>query len=124
MEPAMTCGLCGSPMHVGQTRHRTHAVAPSTAHDAHTITRDCPIDCLKAVLSLKAFNPLTHAYRVSFELPRTVGDVAELYQCRKLGEFWGLGPRRIGEIEPALVFAGLISAHSHSEAGGYDRDQS
>lgn len=84
-----------------------------TTHNAHTITLDCPIDCLKAVLSGKAFNPLARAYQAPFDPPRTVGDVVELYQRSRLGNIVGLGPRRIGQIELALVLAGLAGGHGH-----------
>ncbi len=80
---------------------------------ADTIMAGCPVDCLKAVLSRMAFNPLARAYRAPFEPPRTVGDVAELYWCRQLDQIHGLGPRRIGEIEASLIVAGLASGHTH-----------
>jgi hypothetical protein len=60
-----------------------------------------------------AFNRLARAYLAPFDPPRTVADVAGLYQRRLLGEIWGLGPRRISEIEAGLVFAGVVIAHSH-----------
>src|SRR5260370_16772655 len=71
-----------------------------------------PVDCLKAVLSRMAFNPLARAYRAPFEPPRTVGDVIELYRCRQLDQIHGLGRRRIGEIEASLVVAGLPTGHT------------
>lgn len=77
------------------------------SHDKHEISRDCPIDCLKAVLSGEVLNPLARAYKASFDAPRTVADVLNLYQDGKFSEIYGLGPRRIKEIEVALVFAGL-----------------
>jgi len=80
---------------------------------ADAITPGCPVDCLKAVLSRMAFNPLARAYRAPFEPPRTVGDVIELYRCRQLDQIHGLGRRRIGEIEASLVVAGLASGHTH-----------
>ena len=86
----------------------------SDLHGTHTITPDCPIDCLKAVLSGMAFNPLARAYEASFDPPSTVGDVLKLYREHRLGEIWGLGRRRIGEIEVGLVFAGLANEHSPS----------
>ena len=87
------------------------------AHDPHVITLECPIDCLKAVLSARAFNPLARAYHAPFDPPRTVGDVVRLYEQRRLGEVWNLGPRRIGEIEVALVFAGLVGPHHQTHRG-------
>ncbi len=77
---------------------------------AHTITRECPVDCLRYVLSRVAFNTLARAYDAPFDPPKTVGDVVELYLRQRLDEICGLGSRRIGEIEVSLVYAGLISA--------------
>jgi hypothetical protein len=65
------------------------------------IKLECPIECLLTVMSRNAFNPLERA------LPRTVGDVAGMYARRQLGEIRNLGPRRISEIEAALVLAGF-----------------
>ncbi len=79
--------------------------------DADTITPGCPVDCLKAVMSANAFNPLARAHFAPFDPPRTVADVVELYRRGRLSEISGLGPRRIGEIEVALVFAGLVAGH-------------
>lgn len=71
------------------------------------VSADCPIECLLAVLSLASFNPLARAYDAPFDPPQTVGDVMDLYAHRMLGQIRGLGPRKISELEAALVFAGL-----------------
>jgi len=71
------------------------------------VTPDCPVECLLTVLSLKSFNPLARAYDAPFDEPRTVGDVMGLYTRRQLREIRGIGPRRVSEIEAALVLAGL-----------------
>jgi len=75
------------------------------------ITAACPVDCLKAVVSANAFNPLARAYLAPFDPPNTVADVVELYRRDLLSEISGLGPRRIGEIELGLVLAGLVAGH-------------
>jgi hypothetical protein len=75
-----------------------------------TIRPECSVDCLKQVLSRISFNTLARAYDAPFDPPATVESVVDLYLQGRLDEIWGLGPRRIGEIETALVFAGLISA--------------
>ena len=75
----------------------------------HTITSGCPVDCLVPVLSLVTFNTLARAYDAPFDPPETVGDVVQVYQRGLLSEIWGLGPRRIGEIEVSLIFAGVTS---------------
>ena len=86
--------------------------APSSPHvttnHAGQITPDCPIDCLGTVLSRAAFNLLARAYDAPFDPPSTVGDVIALHQQHRLGEIGGLGPRRIGEIEASLTYAGLV----------------
>ncbi len=76
--------------------------------DRDTISLDCPVDCLKTVLSSMAFNPLARAYDAPFDAPHTVGEVVELYRQGRLREIWGLGPRRIGEIEVCLMVTGLL----------------
>ena len=71
------------------------------------VTLECPVECLLTVLSLNSFNSLTRAYDAPFGEPRTVGDVVDLYTRRQLRKIRGIGPRRISEIEAALVLAGL-----------------
>jgi hypothetical protein len=78
-----------------------------TGH-AGLIRLDCPVDCLRTVLSSAVFNLLARGYGAPFDSPRTVGDVIELYQQHRLGQIGGLGPRRIGEIEVGLIYVGLI----------------
>jgi hypothetical protein len=77
------------------------------------VTRDCPVECLLTVLSMNSFNALTRADGAPFAEPRTVGDVVDLYTRRRLRQIRGLGPRRISEIEAALVLAGLNLADHH-----------
>jgi hypothetical protein len=71
------------------------------------VSRDCPVECLLTVLSVKSFNPLARAYDAPFDPPSTVGDVLGLYTSGQLREIQGLGRRRISEIEAALVLAGF-----------------
>ena len=79
----------------------------TTGH-AGPITPECPIDCLGTVVSRAAFNQLARGDEAPFDPPRTVGEVVELCQQFRLGAIGGLGPRRIGEIEASLIYAGLI----------------
>jgi hypothetical protein len=44
------------------------------------VKADCPVECLRGVLSASAFIPLSRAFMASFEPPRTVGEVAQLHQ--------------------------------------------
>ena len=76
---------------------------------AGPVRAECPVQCLRGVLSGSAFIPLSRAYMASFEPPRTVGEVVRLHQQGKLSEIRGLGPRRIGEIELCLILAGLVT---------------
>jgi hypothetical protein len=71
------------------------------------ISPDCPVECLLPVLSLMSFNRLACADDAPFGEPRTVGDVLDLCTRYELRKIRGLGPRRISEIEAALVLAGL-----------------
>jgi hypothetical protein len=77
------------------------------------VTPECPVECLLTVLSMNSFNPLTRAHDAPFAEPRTVGDVVDLYTRRQLRKIRGLGPRRLSEIEAALVLAGLNLAAHH-----------
>jgi hypothetical protein len=84
----------------------------TTGH-AGLIRPDCPVDCLRTVLSGAAFNLLARGHGAPFDPPPTVGDVIELYQQHRLGQIGGLGPRRIGEIAVGLIYAGLILGNRH-----------
>jgi hypothetical protein len=77
------------------------------------VTPDCPVECLLTVLSMNSFNPLTRADGAPFAEPRTVGDVVDLCTRRQLRKIRGIGPRRVSEIEAALVLAGLNLAAHH-----------
>ena len=82
------------------------------------VTPGCPVECLLTVLSLSSFNPLTRAEGAPFGEPRTVGDVVALHARRQLRKIRGLGPRRLSEIEAALVLAGLdLTALQERPAG-------
>jgi len=82
------------------------------------VSAGCPVECLLAVLSVASFNPLARAYDAPFDPPRTVCDVVDLYDRRMLRQIRGLGPRKISEIEAALVFAGL-DITGHQQAPGH-----
>ena len=83
------------------------------------VTPDCPVECLLTVLSMNSFNPLTRAHDAPFAEPRTVGDVIDLYTRRQLRKIRGLGPRRLSEIEAALVLAGLnLAGHQKRPRAG------
>jgi len=81
------------------------------------VTQECPVECLLSVLSLNSFNPLTRADDAPFAEPRTVGDVMDLCTRRQLRKIRGIGPRRVSEIEAALVLAGLnLAGHQQRPA--------
>ncbi|WP_187366165.1 hypothetical protein [Trebonia kvetii] len=71
------------------------------------VTPQCPVECLLTVLRRQSFNPLARAYDAPFAEPRTVGDVLGLHARGQLRKIRGIGPRRVSEIEAALVLAGL-----------------
>ena len=83
------------------------------------VTPDCPVECLLTVLSFHCFNPLTRAYDAPFDEPRTFGDVVDLCARRQLRKIRGIGPRRVSEIEAALVLAGLnLAGHPQRPRAG------
>ena len=83
------------------------AVARGRVPHHGPVTPSCPVECLLTVLSLNSFNPLARACDAPFGEPRTVADVIDLYARRQLRQIRSLGPRRVSEIEAALVLAGL-----------------
>jgi hypothetical protein len=88
------------------------------------VSAHCPVECLLTVLSRTSFNPLTRADGAPFGEPRTVGDVLDLHARKQLREIRGIGPRRLSEIETALVFAGLdLAAHRQRAASQEETPQ-
>lgn len=93
------------------------------AEDGDAIAPDCPVDCLRSVISGRALNRLARADGRGVPVapggpPGSVGDVVRLYREGRLGEIAGLGPRGISEIEAGLVFAGLLL-----DGGALERQQ-
>jgi hypothetical protein len=88
--------------------------APVNPHDQHEITAECPISCLRAVLSWKTLSVLASAAEAPFDPPKTVGDVLRLHQERRLRQISGLGRRRTGEIAVGLAYAGFSAEGSPS----------
>jgi hypothetical protein len=84
----------------------------------HVVTRDCPVDCLRAVLGTATFHFLARAEHAPFPAPVTVGQVLELWRTGHLGLAAGLGPRRLGEIEAGLVLVGLPLTDARPPAQG------
>jgi hypothetical protein len=83
------------------------------AEDGDAIAADCPVGCLRSVISARVLNRLARADGRGVPVapggpPASVGDVARRYREGRLGEIAGLGARGIGEIEAGLVFAGLL----------------
>lgn len=74
---------------------------------SHVLNETCSVDCLRAVLCTATFHVLARAERAPFNPPTTVGQVVELWRAGRLGLIAGLGRRRLGEIETALVVAGF-----------------
>jgi hypothetical protein len=80
---------------------------------AHQITRACPVDCLRLVLSVAALHLVARAWGAPFGPPASAGEVADLYRQGRLRQIPGVGPGRHGEIGRGLRLAGLISAPGH-----------
>jgi len=83
------------------------------AAEGDAITPECPVECLRSVISVRALNRLARADGRGVEVapggpPIWVGDVVARYREGRLGEIAGLGARGISEIEAGLVFAGLL----------------
>ena len=84
-----------------------------TAEDGDAITPDCPVECLRSVISGRVLNRLARADGRGVPVapsgpPATVGEVVRRYREGRLGEIAGLGARGVSEIEAGLVFAGLL----------------
>jgi excisionase family DNA binding protein len=84
------------------------AAAHACTCGAHTITRACPLSCLAAILSSRAFNPLARACDTRHGPAATAGHAADLYLHNQLPGIDGIGPRRTSEIAVSLIYAGLI----------------
>jgi hypothetical protein len=83
------------------------------AEDGDAITPECPVECLRGVISGRMLNRLARADGRGVPVapggpPASVGDVVRRYREGRLGEIAGLGARGISEIEAGLVFAGLL----------------
>jgi hypothetical protein len=59
------------------------------------------------VLCTATFHVLARAEDAPFDPPATVGQVVDLWRAGRLGLITGLGRRRLGEIDAALVVAGF-----------------
>lgn len=68
-----------------------------TIVEAHRHSPDCPISCLKELLSSHAYIPLYRSGRFN-----TIADVIGHHQQDKLGDIENIGQRRIGEIGSVL----------------------
>lgn len=78
------------------------AAAPHE-HAADRLTRACPIGCLE--LPERVRNVLRRNVR---DFPaKTVGDLLDLLWSRELYEVRQMGPRRVGEVQLALLAAGF-----------------
>lgn len=91
---------------------------PSARCCRHVFSPACPVDCLEVVLSTATFHTLARAERAPFDPPATVGQVLELLRAGRLGQVFGLGPRRLGEIQAGIVLAGLALSEDGPPAAG------
>jgi hypothetical protein len=96
------------------------------AEDGDAITPECPVECLRSVISGRALNRLARADGRGVPVapggpPASVGDVVRRYREGRLGEIAGLGARGISEIEAGLVFAGSSSTAAPPRGSSHAR---
>ena len=83
---------------------------PESPAPVHTHVRDCPVTCLKALLSPVSFGLLRSecAYICGDQEP-SIGHAVRLYERGQLATVRYIGPRRLADIESCLASLGLIT---------------
>lgn len=83
----------------------------------HTHTRDCPLTCLKPLLSGAAYNPLlAECLLICGDAEPAVGHAVKLHLKGQVADIRRIGPARFAEIETCLARAGLISPDEADQA--------
>jgi len=78
------------------------------------LKRECPLTCLKPLLSGMVYNTLSRELAGNGrDAAPTVGDAADLHINGKLADIPNIGPARISAVETCLRSAGLIGCHHH-----------
>jgi hypothetical protein len=108
-------------------RDRDNLHVPSDHHlrmrDPLPLEAGCPVKCLSAVLSAHAYGSLIRADRADFDPPLSVADVVTLCREELLGQIYGLGPRKIDEIQACLTLAGLLPSQAAAVSTGRKESQ-
>lgn len=83
----------------------------------HAHTRDCPLTCLRPLLSGAAYNPLLAECRlIAGDAEPAIGHAVRLYLKGQLADIRHIGPARFAEIRTCLARAGLIGHDEADEA--------
>jgi len=88
----------------------TAGTIPESSAPVHTHVRDCPVTCLKPLLSRVSYNLLRSecAYICGDQEP-SIGHAVRLYERGQVATVRYIGPRRLAEIESCLASLGLIT---------------
>lgn len=75
--------------------------------ERHVLTASCPLSCLMALISPRAYNALGRALRSVSTGHPTVGHVVDLHRRRMLHGIRNLGEQGVCQIDQVLRLAGL-----------------
>jgi len=77
---------------------------------AHSHVRDCPVTCLKEILSPQSYGLLrSECALICGARDPTVGHAVSLYESGQLAAVRYIGPARLAEIRTCLVGLGLLT---------------
>ncbi|MGH3273493.1 MAG: hypothetical protein ACRDNZ_04110, partial [Streptosporangiaceae bacterium] len=83
----------------------------------HAHTPDCPLTCLKSLLTAAAYNPLrSECLLICGDAEPVVGHAVRLYRKGQLVDIRNIGAARFAEIMTCLARAGLISNDEADES--------
>jgi hypothetical protein len=78
--------------------------------NAHAHTGDCPVTCLKAMLSAQSYGLLrSECALICGDQDANIGHAVRLFQKGQLATVRYIGPRRLADIESCLASLGLIT---------------
>lgn len=83
----------------------------------HPHTSDCPLTCLKPLLTAAAYNPLrSECLLICGDAEPVIGHAVRLYLKGQLADIHNIGPARFAEITTCLASAGLIGPAEADES--------
>ena len=83
--------------------------------NAHTHTGDCPVTCLKPMLSAQSYGLLrSECALICGDQDANIGHAVRLYQKGQLATVRYIGPLRLAEIKSCLTGLGLITGAAES----------